>query len=198
MEALGDITMRYPKKEYPIHVNRFHRMQSRVRAGHTTTVWPRDLEGFCAFLEEIGPVPLRMIQPSVGRKDHSRGYEPGNIEWQETKDNRLDGCLRMSDRTRGRPLSDEHRQKLIQNHGMRGKAPWNLGKAWSEESRRKISEAKKGRSTANKGKPKSQETRQKFKDSWAQTRELRREALRRGWQKRKARQAQVVYSGEQT
>jgi hypothetical protein len=46
----------------------------------------------------IGPIPEDMVKPTIGRKDHSKGYivEGGipNFEWQEQSDNSREGMLR--------------------------------------------------------------------------------------------------------
>lgn len=74
----------------------FKRCHNRVRDGKVSEIaWPRDFYGFIGFIKEIGTLhrnPLiKFDKPSVGRKDHSLGYIPGNIEWQE---HRLNSILR--------------------------------------------------------------------------------------------------------
>jgi hypothetical protein len=49
--------------------------------------WPQTRDGVLAFLAELGPIPDGMIRPSVGRRDHSKGYEPGNVQWEEFNHN---------------------------------------------------------------------------------------------------------------
>ena len=62
----------------------FKRMHDRVRDGKVETIsWPRKIEGFEQFRKEIGEIPSGMIKPSIGRIDHSQGYIPGNVVWQE-------------------------------------------------------------------------------------------------------------------
>ncbi len=77
----------------------------------------------------------------------------------------------------GKPLSEEHRQKISEAHkgrpkveetkrklslAQKGRTPWNKGKPLSKETRLKMSQALKGRPAHNKGKPLSKETRQKI------------------------------------
>lgn len=84
---------KYPWEDFPNEIRAFQSMQARVLKRHiTTTVWARTTDGFYEFLACIGPWPTDMKQPSPGRKDHSKGYEPGNVFWQEWEENRLDGC----------------------------------------------------------------------------------------------------------
>jgi hypothetical protein len=45
-------------------------------------MWPRTREGYIAFLKAIGPKPQDGQKWSVGRKDHTRGYEKGNVRWE--------------------------------------------------------------------------------------------------------------------
>ncbi len=64
----------------------FKGCHNRVKCGKSPEIaWTRTLEGFAEFIKEIGPLPpgVLMKKPSVGRKDHAKGYVPGNIEWQE-------------------------------------------------------------------------------------------------------------------
>lgn len=55
-----------------------------------------------------------------------------------------------------KPLSEEHKRKLSAAH---------KGKQKSEEHKRKLSEARKGKSPANKGKPRSEETKRKISEA---------------------------------
>lgn len=66
----------------------FKGCHNRVRDGKCPSIfWPRTKEGYEQFCEEIGPHPEGIEKPSVGRKDHSLGYEPGNIQWEEHRFN---------------------------------------------------------------------------------------------------------------
>ena len=69
----------------------------------------------------------------------------------------------MSKAQRGRKHSEEARRKI--SEAGKGRVPWNKGKTLSEETRRKISEAGKGRVPWNKGKTLSEETRRKLSES---------------------------------
>lgn len=44
--------------------------------------FPRTSSGFQAFVRELGPIPENMKRPSVGRKNHSKGYVYDNIVWE--------------------------------------------------------------------------------------------------------------------
>lgn len=62
----------------------FKGMHDRVRDGKSPSIqWERNQIGFEQFVAEIGLVPSDISRPSVGRKDHSKGYESGNIMWEE-------------------------------------------------------------------------------------------------------------------
>lgn len=62
----------------------FKRAHDRVRDGKSPSIhWPRSLDGFVGFLAEVGLVPDGLEKPSLGRKQHAYGYEPGNIQWEE-------------------------------------------------------------------------------------------------------------------
>lgn len=66
----------------------FKGCHDRVRDGKCPSIfWERNREGYLGFCKEIGPKPLDMQKPSVGRIDHSKGYEPENIRWEEHKFN---------------------------------------------------------------------------------------------------------------
>jgi hypothetical protein len=70
-------------KKFSREVQAFKGMHNRVRDGKSPWVhWPRTLDGFVCFLREVGMSPKKMKKPSVGRSDHGRGYEPGNIVWE--------------------------------------------------------------------------------------------------------------------
>lgn len=85
---------KYPKEKYPREVASFRSMQARVAEGKSTASWPRTTEGFFAFLKCMGRVPKEMKDPTIGRKNHSKGYGPGNCKWQERSDNSKESCLR--------------------------------------------------------------------------------------------------------
>lgn len=62
---------------------------------------------------------------------------------------------------KGRPISDEHRQKIKDFQARHG-SHW-IGRSHSDETRKKISEAKKGRPGPMLGKPRSKETKEKLR-----------------------------------
>ena len=57
---------------------------------------------------------------------------------------------KISESMKGKKLSEEHRRKLSEAH--KGKMTWNKGKHLSDDTRRKISESLKGKVPWNKGK----------------------------------------------
>lgn len=68
----------------------FKRMHDRVRDGKCPSIkWPRDLDGFVMFLKEAGPIPFDLEKPIIGRIRHSEGYEPGNVMWEEHRENSI-------------------------------------------------------------------------------------------------------------
>ena len=71
----------------------------------------------------------------------------------------LDNCKKMNDAVRGKPQTEEHKKRLSESHKnywanlteeeyqrikdsrkgrLKGRAPWNLGKEWSDETKFKI------------------------------------------------------------
>jgi len=70
----------------------------------------------------------------------------------------------VSEETR-RKMSESHKGKIPWNKGKKGIIPWNKGKHLSEEYRKKISEALKGRSSWNKGKHFSEEDKKKMSEA---------------------------------
>lgn len=81
-------------KQYPIHFSSFSRMHGRIWEFKLTTDFPRTYQGFKDFVEYLGDVPVGMIRPSVGRKDHSLGYVRGNFGWQERSINSSECAFR--------------------------------------------------------------------------------------------------------
>jgi len=83
------------KKWYPEGYEKelalFVLMHKRVNKGYTTTSWPRNPIGFKAFIRCVGRIPLNMKRPSLGRKNHDKGYQPRNCKWQEYAENALEG-----------------------------------------------------------------------------------------------------------
>jgi urocanate hydratase len=75
------------KSEFKIHFSRFHSMNNRKEV-HPD--YKLGVNGFINFILEMGPIPKGMINPSVGRYDHSKGYIKGNFRWQSLSDNNRD------------------------------------------------------------------------------------------------------------
>lgn len=129
---------------YPVHWDRFCYMQLRAR--HFGTDFSDDQSGFMLFIEEIGPVPEGMMKPTVGRKDHSKGYIFGNFEWQEQVENSRESAYRIrptqyvtkegvavrTSKLRGQIRTDEQKLRM---------SLWQKGKPMSEEHRQSLRDA---------------------------------------------------------
>ena len=83
------------------------------------------------------------------------GYWKGKSIPKETKQKMSSSKL---GRTR-KPFTEEHRKKL--SDANKNQVPWNLGKSFSEETRKKMSDSKKGKSKV----PLSEEHRRKISES---------------------------------
>jgi hypothetical protein len=71
------------------YLQNFKGMHDRVRDGKAPyIIWPRTMDGLNEFKREIGPRPKTVRVNgidkiwSVGRRDHKKGYEVGNVFWQ--------------------------------------------------------------------------------------------------------------------
>jgi len=96
LEARGLPYYQGLKEQYPQHWSSFENMHHRIDACGFATDFPRTYQGFKDFIEYLGPVPVGMIKPSTGRKDHSKGYVRGNFAWQSHFDNTSEAYHRRS------------------------------------------------------------------------------------------------------
>ena len=96
----------------------FQWMQARSKKGWCSCSFSNDRQGYIDFCREMGPIPDSMIKPSVGRKDHTLGYQDGNIAWQEFVEN----------------CKQTNRQKISANSKLVSERLWK-DKDWSEERR---------------------------------------------------------------
>lgn len=105
------------------------------------------LLGSMLLLKRLGKVPKNMKKPTVGRKDHSKGYIPGNIMWQEW----LENCAHDD------PYSNEKLSKALK------------GRSYSKETLYKMSIAKIGKKHTEETKQKMSITRRKL---WSENRRI--------------------------
>jgi hypothetical protein len=117
---------KYPWERYPIEVRAFKGLTARAARGYTTTIWPRTTEGFYAFLATVGHAP-KMVKPSIGRIDHTKGYEPGNCLWQEHYENCIDGCYTAHVANTGRKRTKAMRKRMSEaGYGRKLTKKWKL------------------------------------------------------------------------
>lgn len=62
--------------------NYFKWMHDRCVNSKRQCDFPRTEKGYTEFCKEMGPIPEGMKRPSVGRKNHNKGYVYGNIAWE--------------------------------------------------------------------------------------------------------------------
>ena len=86
-EVYGNIKLVYP--EFNVYWNWMH-----DRAKLVGTDLTRDCFGYFEFVCELGPIPPDIDRPTVGRKDHAKGYVSGNYKWQEFVDNARENTSR--------------------------------------------------------------------------------------------------------
>lgn len=124
---------KYPRDKYPREVRHFIAMQERVSVGYSTTVWPRTRKGFFQFLKYIGKIPEDMKKPSVGRKNHKKGYQPGNCAWQERSENSAEVWTRPGAKEKQSIRSKDICEKRWSDpnerisHGRKVKDAWERG-----------------------------------------------------------------------
>lgn len=109
-------------KDHPKKLAHFIWMQKRVKSGHSTSVWKRTPEGFANFLSCVGLIPKEMERPSLGRKNHSKGYSPNNCGWQEWLENTIEPTTRKSFKKRQSLMMKERWRNKTYRIDMRAKA----------------------------------------------------------------------------
>jgi hypothetical protein len=85
-------------KEHPYYGSFYRHMIKRAKKLGLSCDFITTIESFNIWFKAIGLIPEGMEHPTVGRKDHSKGYviengEP-NFAWQEKSDNSREMSLR--------------------------------------------------------------------------------------------------------
>lgn len=88
------------KKEFPAHWSSFTGMHKRhkVKGVDIDSLFDRDVNGFIEFILYVGDIPKFMIDPSIGRIDHSKGYIVGNFRWESLSSNAKESSERNKDK----------------------------------------------------------------------------------------------------
>jgi len=158
---------------YPDHFRHFQVMQDRAKNG-CGTEYSNDSSGLLEFIEEIGPYPTGMVMPTVGRKDHSKGYIQGNFTWQSRSDNAKESGLRAGftseSQTGTKQPEDVSKKKSL---SMKGK---NTGER-STETCQRISESRKGKPLSDKAKENMKSSQQLRRDLERLTNNRREEQI---------------------
>lgn len=140
--------------EYAAELRAFKRMHNRVVTGKVSSMsWTFSLEGFLAFLKHAGKIPARLKKPSIGRIDHSQGYRPGNVRWEEhainsakrkgTRHQFATGDVEFRKRLFKRSSPEHHRwfraeiKRRWQDPSFRKKHATSLKRAWAQGKFRK-------------------------------------------------------------
>jgi len=80
------------RSKFPHHCLSFKKMHDR--SSDIDPDFSRTTKGLINFIRYIGPVPVDVVDPSVGRDNHSIGYHKGNFAWQSMQDNRRESYFR--------------------------------------------------------------------------------------------------------
>jgi len=107
-------------RDNALALKKFKAALGRVKAGKAPYFgYSVDYDGFSSFLAEIGSIPADMARPSLGRIDHSLGYQSGNVFWQELSDNCAENGRRTGPKvgaiSKGRRLSEEHKSRISES-----------------------------------------------------------------------------------
>ena len=104
--------------------------------------------------EQIAKMSARM----KGKPAHNKG-KPSPLKGIPKGPFTPEHCRAIGEAHKGKLLSEEHKAKL------KGRTPWNKGKAHSDETKQKISERAQGRPSSRKGVVLSDETKNKVSQS---------------------------------
>lgn len=104
---------------YPIHTSSFKKLHGRSRASGLEVDFPYSMEGLVDFILYIGPVPTGMVRPTVGRRDHDRGYVRGNFRWQEHSENSSESGKRNAHKSATFVVGTSNRNSKFTNFDIR-------------------------------------------------------------------------------
>lgn len=82
------------RKQFPIHHKKFMFIHSK-RNDTPVHGFPYTDDGFAKFIDVLGPVPKTLKTPSLGRRDHTKGYSEDNLVWQEWLHNQAEAHFRV-------------------------------------------------------------------------------------------------------
>lgn len=88
------VALKFPKEALAFLFMQHRVKHRKLTATGMSTVWPKTPKGFLAFLKYVGRIPDEMKRPTIGRKNHSKGYQPRNCGWQEYSENSAESAKR--------------------------------------------------------------------------------------------------------
>jgi hypothetical protein len=112
------------------------------------------------------PEVRQKISDAIKGRQRSESHNENVRIYREANPPTVEQRQRMGAPHKGIPLSQEQKDKIGKTHRELGTAPPSaLGRKLSDETKKKISDAKKGKSQPSKGKPRSEETKRKISES---------------------------------
>ena len=103
--------MAHYRTENPKHESYTHYRDRGIKV-HPDFHKSRGIDGFAAFLNEIGPRPSKLF--SVDRIDNTRGYEPGNVRWATAEEQRANQGNRIAGVDIVDIVSDDENEKVTE------------------------------------------------------------------------------------
>lgn len=141
------VALKFPKEALAFLYMQHRVKHRKLTATGMSTAWQRTPEGFLAFLKYVGNVPKSMKRPTIGRKNHSKGYQPGNCGWQEYSENCAESAIR-NHIGKSRAKKTRIKMKKSQNERRESERNKNDGKRCfyhKNKSRKKMSDSHKGK-----------------------------------------------------